>query len=305
MKIKLICSLLLLTLLNSCEDIDDITPILNITSFPNRVQDFSLWQLDGLDQVQMAYIIRTDDNNIIVVDGGLPEFDNFLIQHLKQFGGKVDTWIITHPHIDHAGALLRIIPDNQVKIKKILHVALEEDWVKVNEEKALDFYKHYSAIINSSNIPLVNVRNNDMFEIGNGVTMNVFGAINDKITVNAINNSSMVFKIESKSKSVLFLGDLGVEGGNVILNGQNVNKIQANYVQMAHHGQDGVDQKFYQKVSPHYAIWPTPIWLWDNNLDNKGLNSGNWKTLIVREWISYLQVKKNYVAGIDGTVQID
>src|SRR5690606_6120086 len=118
------------TILISCEakneDNDDAKDLLNIAYFPDRENDFSLWQLEGRNQVQMAYIIRTDDNKIIVIDGGLPESKNKLTQYLKQLNGVVDTWIVTHPHLDHAGALLEIIPPKEIKIKRILHVKLHE-----------------------------------------------------------------------------------------------------------------------------------------------------------------------------------
>lgn len=61
-----------LFLVVSCSDRDDRNAFLQIREFPERSEDFSLWQLEQFNgQVQMAYIIKTDDNNIIVVDGGL------------------------------------------------------------------------------------------------------------------------------------------------------------------------------------------------------------------------------------------
>jgi hypothetical protein len=77
------------------------------------------------------------------------------------------------------------------------------------------------------------------------------------------------------------------------------------YVQMAHHGQAGVSREFYAAVQPRFAFWPTPLWLWDNNFGLRGPNTGTWKTLTVREWMKELGVEHNYVAGIEGTVQID
>tara|TARA_R110000744_G_scaffold302163_1_gene411187 strand:+ start:6768 stop:7682 length:915 start_codon:yes stop_codon:yes gene_type:complete len=287
------------------EENDDITDILKIISYPDRENDFSLWQLEGRNHVQMAYIIRTDDSKIIVIDGGLPESEDTLTQYLKQLNGVVDTWIVTHPHIDHAGALLKIIPKKQIKIKRILHVKLQEEWVKLYEASSLDFFNQYNNVVNHSQIPLIDVEVGETFLLGKGVIMKVLGARNDIVTKNAINNSSMAFKISGQSKSVLFLGDLGIEGGNAILNRTSLEELQADYVQMSHHGQNGVDKIFYESVKAKYALWPTPVWLWDNNLDNKGVNSGKWNTVVVREWMTELKIIKNYVVGLEGTVQID
>ncbi len=131
------------------------------------------------------------------------------------------------------------------------------------------------------------------------------GDKNEKILVNLVNNSSLAFKISSRSKRILFLGDLGVEGGNEILKNFSAEDLHADYVQMAHHGQDGVDKNFYEQVRATFALWPTPIWLWENNLDAKGYNTGTWKTLAVRRWVEELHIKRNIVSGIEGTQQID
>ena len=44
-----------------------------------------------------------------------------------------------------------------------------------------------------------------------GLRIEVLGVRNPEITVNAMNNSSMVLRVSDGTKSVLFLGDLGVE----------------------------------------------------------------------------------------------
>src|SRR5690606_23135001 len=134
--------------------------------------------------------------------------------YLKQLGGKVDTWIVTHPHMDHIGVPLKIIENKKIKINRLLHSALEEDWVKIHEEKAYNNVVNYNDILKKSVISIIDVSIGESFKLGEGIEMKVLGTKNEKITVNAINNSSMVFKIFSKSKSILFLGDLGPEGGD-------------------------------------------------------------------------------------------
>ena len=53
-------------------------------------------------------IMKCDDKNI-VVDGGTKEDSNNLQQYIKDAGGTVNAWFITHPHKDHAGAIIDII----------------------------------------------------------------------------------------------------------------------------------------------------------------------------------------------------
>lgn len=93
----------------------------------------------------------------------------------------------------------------------------------------------------------------------------------------------------------MFTGDLGVEGGDKLLNGPYGAKLKADYVQMVHHGQRGVSEKFYQAVNPQYCLWPTPLWLWNND-NGGGKGSGSWATLEVHGWMDKLNIQKHYIS---------
>ena len=103
--------------------------------------------------------------------------------------------------------------------------------------------------------------------------------------------------MEMGGKRLLFLGDLGVEGGNRLLNEyrNNPGELRADIVQMAHHGQSGVDRNVYEAVRPTICLWCAPAWLWNND-NGGGVNSGNWKTLEVRNWMRQLGAKTHVVA---------
>ena len=116
---------------------------------------------------------------------------------------------------------------------------------------------------------------------------------NPEITANPINNSSIAFRLWDATKSVLFTGDLGPEGGEKLLNSDQARHLPADYVQMAHHGQKGVSEAFYAAVNPSFCLWPTPKWLWDND-NGGGPGSGPWKTLEVRAWMDKLAIKRHY-----------
>ncbi len=280
--------------------------ILDIKDFPGRTDDFSLWQMEPFrEEVQMGYLLRTDDGNIIVVDGGGVVTAPVLEGHIVQLGGIVHTWVLTHPHLDHIGAFLEVVKNQKVKIERIAHVPLPEVWVRQNEPNTSDLHKQYMNVVALLNGEKIAMKIGDTLSLGKGVQLRVIGAFNERIVRNAVNNSSMVFRVESKSKSVLFLGDLGIEGGRTLLANTDSDLVKADYVQMAHHGQHGVDLDFYRAVGAKYALWPTPKWLWENRADGQGYNTGNFKTFEVRVWMDELGIKKNYVSGLDGTIQID
>ena len=69
-----------------------------------------LTQLQNNSNSQMmGYFIKCDDKNI-VVDGGTKEDSNNLQQYIKDAGGTVNAWFITHPHKDHAGSVRPAAP---------------------------------------------------------------------------------------------------------------------------------------------------------------------------------------------------
>ena len=201
----------------SCSKEDDL-PDLPIKNFAGRTQDFSLWQLDQYyGKSQMGYLIKTDDEKIIVVDGGLDTSSEILENFLMQLGGEVHTWITTHPHRDHIGALTEIIRSGKVTIHRILHTALDKELVRLHEPISFALIENYYTVLENSKIRILDVSQGEIFSLGDGIELQILGSKNEDILVNLVNNSSLVFKISSTSKSIVFLGDLGVEGGNKIL----------------------------------------------------------------------------------------
>lgn len=290
----------------SCSKSDEPDFALKVIEFPNRTQDFSLWQLEPFFQeTQMGYILKTDDNKIIVVDGGGTISAPYLESYLKQFGGTVHNWIITHGHQDHMGALVEILDSKSITIERLIHAPPTLEWVNKHEPVSNETYSRFLKSVEKTNTSVLVPEDQSEIVLGDGIQMEVISSRNPNIIQNAINNSSLVFKISSKSKSILFLGDMGRQGGEKILENTDVEKLKSDYVQMAHHGQHGVEKEFYEVVDADYALWPAPIWLWENRADGKGYNTGNFKTFVVREWMEELGILKNYVSGRDGTVQID
>jgi beta-lactamase superfamily II metal-dependent hydrolase len=263
-----------------------------------------LWQLDAQTRSQMnSYVLQTPNNSIIVIDGGCKGDAPYLKGFLAALGNHVDMWIITHPHLDHICALTEILkkPDG-LTIDKIWGSFPTVEWISKYEKKHDKDIVEFQEVMSQANKRFRQVQLGEKFEVDN-VKMEVLGVINPEITHNAMNNSSMVFKMNLPQTSLLFLGDLGHEGGEKLLGGEFASKLPSDYVQMSHHGQEGVSEAVYQAINPSICLWPTPDWLWDNN-KGEGKNSGPWKTLEVREWMNKLNVEKHYIMK-DGLHKIE
>lgn len=250
----------------------------------------------------MGYILKTKNNKIIVIDGGTEaDYDNLYNNIIKQ-GGKVDMWILTHPHIDHVGAFCKIVIDHpDLEINKVYCSINDLEFIeKYDSSRYSQAEKLYEALGKEKITKVLEeAKVGDNIKIDN-IGIEVLGIKNPDIITNAGNNSSMVFKVYVNNKSILFLGDTGVESQEKLISKYDSSKLKSTIVQMAHHGQAGVNEEFYKIVNPKICMWPTPDWLWDNDSGN-GKNSGNWETLRTRNWMNKLNVKKNYIAK-DGDI---
>jgi len=257
---------------------------------------------DNSANQMMGYIMKTSTGKVIVVDGGNDADEPNLVEHIKALGNKVDVWFITHPHGDHASAIIRVIEETDIPIEKIYYTMNDLEWYKnYAKERAGEAERFYNALQNErikNNIEEVKL--NQIINI-DFIKCEILGVKNPEITNNAFNNSSMVIKMNLEKSSILFLGDTGEESGDKLLNTQK-DKLKSDIVQVAHHGQRGAKESLYQEIKPTICLWPTPKWLWDND-NGGGKDSGQWKTLETRAWMEKLGVKKNIVEK-DGDITI-
>lgn len=270
------------------------------TTAPN----FILWQLPEQTHSQMmSYVLRTHTGKLIVIDGGTAGDAPYLRGFLAALGNDVHWWFISHQHSDHHQALTEILKTPQhPKIGRIYASLLPTEWLQKHagaEDVADD--NAFRAALSTAETTVTDLEPGTTLEV-DGVRIEVLAGRNPELTRNAINDQSVVLRVSDAGKSVLFLGDLGEAGGNKILSSAAKIQLRSDYVQMAHHGQNGVNEAFYQAVAPRVCLWPTPRWLWEND-KGTGKSSGPWRTLEVREWMEHAGIKRNYVSA-DGLVRI-
>jgi hypothetical protein len=268
-----------------------------------RKGEFVLWQLPSATPSQMnSYVLQTQAGKVVVIDGGTTGDASYLKGFLAALGNRVDIWFISHPHGDHVGALTEILKKpGDLAIGDIYGSIPDEQWVEKYESGTTATVRAFNEALRESKRKVIEQNPGDILEL-DGITFHVLAVKNPEITANAINNSSVVMKVTDSRKTVLFTGDLGAEGGRKLMAGAYRKYLRSDYVQMAHHGQNGVDKDFYKEVRPRYCLWPTPKWLWDND-NGGGGGSGPWLTLEVRQWMKELNVEKNYVM-MDGLAVI-
>ncbi|MBP5720642.1 MAG: MBL fold metallo-hydrolase [Bacteroidales bacterium] len=264
-------------------------------SEPERPAYFSLTQMtSATNKIGNSYVLVTGNGKVIVMDGGLPTDEVRLRTKLRSVGNHVDAWFISHPHGDHVGALIPILENREgITLGTISHSRLNAALLAQETGARNSFATpFYNALARQTETKVVDVQETGQIYTIDGVKIKVLGIANIDIYDNAFNNSSMILKVWDDTKSVLFLGDAGVECGKKVL-AAFPKDLDCDYIQMAHHGQQGCDETFYKTVNFRACLWPTPSWLW------AATESSSYKTWETRRWVAEKGVTENHVACLE------
>ena len=212
----------------------------------------------------MFYTIEDKHDHLIIIDGGWTSDAEQVWKVIEEHNKIVDAWIITHPDPDHIGAFNEIMSSEKrldIKIGKIYvpdvnyeifskeanwwdglkeyeqFMELSKDWDNVVEVKAGDSVEHFNLT----------------FDFYNSYSNRVEGA-------DAINDGSLMFEVHGEKESMLFCADVGIRMSEKLIE-QWGDKLKADYIQMGHHGNGGLNEAFYRLVAPRVAISDAPEWL--------------------------------------------
>lgn len=251
---------------------------------------------------QMMGFVYRYDNTLIVIDGGTKEDYPELLRIIKENGSVIDLLVVTHCHHDHIGSLVLLLNNKDINIKQIIFdfpclstikSILKTQW---EYQVVLDFLK----IVKKRKIK--NVIPQLLKEYKFGPLKLSFLKLGD-IHNHDINDSSLIFKLKSPSKTILFTGDISPKMSDKIARKYNkTNLLSCDYVQLAHHGQSGGSYNLYQLTYANYALWCAPKWLFDNDL-GQGYNTGPFTSEQTKSWLSKLHIKS--ITAFEKTVIIN
>ncbi len=258
----------------------------------------SLLQIANRSHVQMmSYLIETPNGETVMIDGGYAckEDAEYLYEILKKRGGDIELWIINHAHEDHFGALLWMLEnmkDFNLNIKRLAFSFPPLEWFKTAEGGAS--YKWVERFLNQLKIHNINTEllvKDEIIELGN-MSFEILNDCSNYLNYHTVNDTTIVVLAHFPKRDILFLGDLAESGGKDLLSSCDIKKLRCDIVQMAHHGQNGVNRDFYSVVKPKICLYTAPDWLWEND-SGSGKNSGPWKTLETRRWMEELGAEQS------------
>jgi len=285
------------------------------------MKNTTLYQLKETSNYMMSFVIVTKNNNAIVIDGGRKEDMPLLKEYIA--GRHISGWIFTHPHIDHISGFVYEMEKNgcsDFDIEKIYYNFLPYELI---ENKNVPNYEYHCEELNemlpafNKILPLFSekthiVKQGETIDIDE-CKIHFIYTWHEGLYSNVVNDSSLCFKLITPNKSVLFLGDLGPEAGDVLFR-ESRHLLKSDIVQMAHHGHMNVGFDVYAEIAPEICLWCCPEWLYneeelpwylsDQKVQTKNGRLRMYGTALTRKWMDILGVKKHYVTK-DGTHKIE
>lgn len=210
-------------------------------------KDLKVYFVD-VNQGDSTFIV-TPKGKTILIDGGGSSYTNVgkntLLPYILDRGyTKIDIAIISHMDLDHCDGIIYLM--DKIKIKTIIIG-------KQYEES--DNYKRFVKLAKEKRIEVKIVEARENINIERNVNLDILWPDSkNKISENAINNNSLVFKLKYKKYSILFTGDIEEIAEKTILE-RYKNMLQSTILKVAHHGsKTSTTPEFLKAVKPRYAL---------------------------------------------------
>ena len=261
-----------------------------------------LYQIGPKGVQMMGYVYATNQGEVLAFDGGNKEDKDELKRIIQKHGGGVHHWVITHYHSDHIGAIIDLFEENAVKVENIYFDFPATELLGDRGDR-----DNYLVDVWRSVLPkqtrVVTPKKGGRYAL-NGAVVTVLNDAAFDVLHDFSNNSSVVYKLDTGKTKVLFTGDLERKGEELLEDDWFRKELsECSVVQMSHHGQKGVSRNFYDATAVQICLYPTPLWLWNNN-NGGGKNSSTWTIFQTREWMRERNVKKSYTSIENKTIEI-
>lgn len=207
----------------------------------------------------MGYIFVTDSGKVIAVDGGHPvDAEDFLaLIEENSPDATVDTWIVTHPHIDHYSALRGIVTDHpgRIKIKNIVF-RFPPEFKDGGGSGILDVISYMDEVLEKSGARHIIPSQGDVLTVGDA-EIKFYFTPEDISYVFGKNSLSLIFSVSIGGKKVMITGDSGRDILERVVNKYG-EELKCDVIQLPHHGLcDTGHAEFYAAAGADTVLIPT------------------------------------------------
>lgn len=231
---------------------------------PDLSTEYLVTQYPDETGVQSMFYTITNDDTLIIIDGGWAENETAVRKVIAAHGNEVDAWIITHPHRDHAGAFNAILASpGDITIKQIYDNGFDYDFIMASGEPYDDITvmeNYYALTKDAPNV--THLKRGDERNIC-GLTFSIYNAYDDIVLASVgdeldyQNNASLLFKVSSKESSMLFCSDIKYDMDSYLLDTYG-DVLACDYVQVGHHGNWSFSDAFYEKTGALVYFFDAP-----------------------------------------------
>lgn len=237
---------------------------------PDLSKEYLVTQYADATGAQGTFYTVENDTSFIIIDGGWAENEEAVRKIIKAHGNKVDAWIISHPHRDHAGAFNAIYANPQgITIDAIYDNGFDYDFIESVGEPYDDITvmeTYYQLTVNDPAV--THLKRGDVLDVC-GLTLEVLNAY-DEIVLYTVgdekdyqNNASLLFLLKSQNSSMLFCSDIKYDMDSYLLETYQ-NAIACDYVQTGHHGNWSFSDAFYEKTGAEVFFIDAPSTITDS-----------------------------------------
>lgn len=207
----------------------------------------------------MGYLIATDEGRLIAIDGGHPADTEAFIALIEENSKDctVDTWIITHPHIDHYSVFFNAATrySDRVKINKVVY-RFPPDFKDSEGNGIEDVVSDMEEALRVSGADHVTPTADDELYVGSS-RIKFYFTPEDTSHIKGKNPLSLIFSVTVGKSRMMFTGDTWTEMLDSVLKKYG-SELKSDFLQLPHHGLcDTGHDGFYKVVSPDTVLIPT------------------------------------------------
>lgn len=209
----------------------------------------------------MGYVMRAENGELFVIDGGVQDDGYRFLQLLKAVSGQdkphVSLWFLSHPHADHYGALSMIANQyaDQITVDRILAAFPPADTVDL--VKGTSYAPGMAAlntILYTFRSELIVPHAGDTCHVGN-MDIDVVTTWEDLRQINECNETSTILMVYAAGQKVLFLGDAyAATCKNAVK--KYGDRLKCDIVQCAHHAVCGGSVELYKAADAGLHLIP-------------------------------------------------
>ncbi len=217
----------------------------------------------GWPAAGMGYVFVTEENRLIMVDGGHGEDAETLLRLLRKVTGEgrptVDLWIVTHPHLDHYGVLREIAARDdlreRVDVREIMWCFPADFRDRNGNAPCKKANRHMREVCATLHAAERAPQTEEQISI-DGLTFRFLFVPTDCGGLTNSNSLSLIFTVKSPRKTVLITGDACPITMQFCVDRYG-NALKSDILQLPHHGLcDTGNAEFYRLVGADTLLIP-------------------------------------------------